>query len=128
MITFNEKRYRYLNQRKDYKTYVDFEKQIYADYLKLSPEEKKIYYGSYDGSDNDPNIFRRYHVSYLAWTLGEPGFVMLQVHGGGYSGYVTGNTYVNTDCQFHATTSSEEDWAQFLTATTPTAAASTSVR
>ncbi|UKI24391.1 MAG: hypothetical protein L6U61_08505 [Bacteroidales bacterium] len=100
MMTINERKYRYLNQSKDYKTYVDFEKQIYADYLKLSPEEKKIYYGSYDGSDNDPNIFRRYHVSRLAWTLGEPGFVMLQVHGGGYSGYVTGNTYVDTDCQF----------------------------
>ena len=100
MMTINERKYRYLNQSKDYKNYVDFEKQIYADYLKLSPEEKKIYYGSYDGSDNDPNIFRRYHVSYLAWSLGEPGFVMLQVHGGGYSGYVTGNTYVDTDCQF----------------------------
>lgn len=100
MMTINERRYRYLNQSKDYKNYVDFEKQIYADYLKLSPEEKKIYYGSYDGSDNDPNIFRRYHVSYLAWSLGEPGFVMLQVHGGGYSGYVNGNTYVDTDCQF----------------------------
>lgn len=100
MMTINERKYRYLNQSKDYKNYVDFEKQIYADYLKLSPEEKKIYYGNYDGSDNDPNIFRRYHVSYLAWSLGEPGFVMLQVHGGGYSGYVTGNTYVDTDCQF----------------------------
>ena len=44
MMTINEKKYRYLNQSKDYKTYVDFEKQIYADYLKLSPEEKKIYY------------------------------------------------------------------------------------
>lgn len=28
-----------------------------------------------------------------------PGFVLLQIHGGGYAGYVMGDTYVETDCQ-----------------------------
>lgn len=99
IITINGIKYRYLYQNKDYKTYLDLEKDIYDDYLKLSKEDKKLYYGSYDGGESDPNVFRRYHISRLAWKIGMPGLVLLQIHGGGYAGYVTGDTYVETDCQ-----------------------------
>lgn len=96
--------YRYLNQKEDLKTYTDFEKSLYEEFKKVSKDDKKKYYGSVDGgnadgTDNDPATFRRYRVSRLAWTLGVPGFSFQTIHGGGFSGYVTGNTYVETDCQ-----------------------------
>ncbi len=104
VITVNGIKYRYLNQNADYKTYVDFEKQIYNDFLKVSKDDKKLYFGSVTGSnpgdaDFDPMTFKRYHASRWAWTLGLPGFTFQAIHGGGFSGYVTGETYVETDCQ-----------------------------
>lgn len=103
-ITVNGIKYRYLNQNADYKTYVDFEKQIYNDFLKVSKDDKKLYFGSVTGSnpgdaDFDPMTFKRYHASRWAWTLGLPGFTFQAIHGGGFSGYVTDSTYVETDCQ-----------------------------
>ena len=91
--------YRYITQKKDYEAYVAIEKNLYADFTKVSSEEKKLYYGSSDGSDKDPNTYQRYRASRLAWTLGMPGFSFQTIHGGGFAGYVTGNTYVETDCQ-----------------------------
>lgn len=96
--------YRYLSQKEDLKTYTDFEKNLYEEFKKVSKDDKKKYYGSVDGgnadgTDNDPATFRRYRVSRLAWTLGVPGFSFQTIHGGGFSGYVTGNTYVEADCQ-----------------------------
>lgn len=104
VITVNGIKYRYLNQNADLKTYVDFEKQIYNDFLKVSKDDKKLYFGSVTGSnpgdaDFDPMTFKRYHASRWAWTLGLPGFSFQAIHGGGFSGYVTGETYVETDCQ-----------------------------
>ena len=104
VITVNGIKYRYLNQNADLKTYVDFEKQIYNDFLKVSKDDKKLYFGSVTGSnpgdpDFDPMTFKRYHASRWAWTLGLPGFTFQAIHGGGFSGYVTGETYVEIDCQ-----------------------------
>ena len=104
VITVNGIKYRYLNQNADLKTYVDFEKQIYNDFLKVSKDDKKLYFGSVTGNnpgdaDFDPMTFKRYHASRWAWTLGLPGFTFQAIHGGGFSGYVTGETYVETDCQ-----------------------------
>lgn len=104
IIAVDGAKYRYLNQKEDLKTYTDFEKSLYEEFKKVSKEEKKKYYGSVDGgnndgTDNDPATFRRYRVSRLAWTLGVPGFSFQTIHGGGFSGYVTGDTYVETDCQ-----------------------------
>ena len=104
IITVNGIKYRYLNQNADLKTYSDFEKQIYNDFLKVSKDDKKLYFGSVTGSnpgdpDFDPMTFKRYHASRWAWTLGLPGFTFQAIHGGGFSGYVTGETYVETDCQ-----------------------------
>lgn len=104
IIAVDGAKYRYLNQKEDFKTYTDFEKSLYEDFKKVSKDDKKKYYGSVDGgnadgTDNDPLTFRRYRVSRLAWTLGLPGFSFQTIHGGGFSGYVTGNTYVETDCQ-----------------------------
>ena len=90
--------YRYLNQTKDYNTYVAFEKQLYDDFTKLDTVVKKELYGS-DGNDKDPNTYQRYRASCLAWTLGLPGFSFQTIHGGGFAGYVTDSTYVETDCQ-----------------------------
>lgn len=104
VIPVNGIKYRYLNQNADLKTYVDFEKQIYNDFLKVSKNDKKLYFGSVTGSnpgdaDFDPMTFKRYHASRWAWTLGLPGFTFQAIHGGGFSGYVTDSTYVETDCQ-----------------------------
>lgn len=104
VITVNGIKYRYLNQNADLKTYVDFEKQIYNDFLKVSKDDKKLYFGSVTGSnpgdaDFDPMTFKRYHASRWAWTLGLPGFTFQAIHGGGFSGYVTDSTYVETDYQ-----------------------------
>ena len=104
VIIVNGIKYRYLNQNADLKTYSDFEKQIYNDFLKVSKDDKKFYFGSVTGSnpgdpDFDPMTFKRYHASRWAWTLGLPGFTFQAIHGGGFSGYVTGETYVETDCQ-----------------------------
>lgn len=99
IISVNGVAYRYLNQKKDYEAYVKFEKQLYDDFTKLTPEEKKKDYGSADGSNEDPKTYQRYRISRLAWTLGLPGFSFQTIHGGGFSGYVAEDTYVETDCQ-----------------------------
>ena len=99
IIAVDGAKYRYLSQKEDFKTYTDFEKSLYDDFKKVDKDEKIKYYGSVDGTDSDPATFRRYRVSRLAWTLGLPGFSFQTIHGGGFSGYVTGNTYVETDCQ-----------------------------
>ena len=104
VINVDGAKFRYLSQINDLKTYAVFETSLYNDFKKVSKEEKKKYYGSVDGgntdgTDNDPATFRRYRISRLAWTLGVPGFSFQTIHGGGFSGYVTGNTYVETDCQ-----------------------------
>lgn len=96
--------YRYINQKEDHKTYLDFEKSIYNGFLKVSKEDKKLYFGSVTGCNPgeegfDPITYRRYHASRWAWILGLPGFTFQSIHGGGYSGYVTGDTYVETDAQ-----------------------------
>ena len=104
ILTINGIKYRYLNQVTDHNTYFNFEMSIYNDFLKVSKEDKKLYFGSVTGSNPgeegfDPMTFRRYHASRWAWILGLPGFTFQSIHGGGYSGYVTGNTYVETDAQ-----------------------------
>ena len=104
VINVDGAKFRYLSQINDLKTYAVFETSLYNDFKKVSKEEKKKYYGSVDGgntdgTDNDPATFRRYRVSRLAWTLGVPGFSFQTIHGGGFSGYVTDSTYVETDCQ-----------------------------
>ena len=104
IATINGITYRYINQVTDHKTYLDFETSIYNDFLKVSKEDKKLYFGSATGLNPgeegfDPTTFRRYHASRWAWILGLPGFTFQDIHGGGYSGYVTGDTYVETDAQ-----------------------------
>ncbi len=104
ILTIDGIKYRYLNQAEDHKTYFDFEMSIYNDFLKVSKEDKKLYFGSVTGSNPgeegfDPMTYRRYHASRWAWILGLPAFTFQAIHGGGYSGYVTGDTYVETDAQ-----------------------------
>ena len=98
LLEVNGVKYRYLNQSKDFETYKNFEINLYNDFTKLDPVVKKELYGS-DGNDKDPNTYQRYRASCLAWTLGLPGFSFQTIHGGGFAGYVTENTYVETDCQ-----------------------------
>ena len=95
-------KYRYLCQNKDFQTYLDLEYSMVDDFQKVSKEEKMLYYGSYDGSGDDPDTFRRYHASRLAWMTGASGLTLLQINGGGFAGYVSGDTYVETDCQLTA--------------------------
>ena len=99
VIDVDGAKFRYLSQINDLKTYAVFETSLYKDFQKVSKEDKILYYGSVDGTDSDPATFRRYRVSRLAWTLGVPGFSFQAIHGGGFSGYVTDSTYVETDCQ-----------------------------
>ena len=102
VLTIDGIKYRYLCQNKDFQTYLDLEYSLVDDFQKVSKEDKMLYYGSYDGSDNDPNTFRRYHASRLAWMTGASGLTLLQINGGGFAGYVSGDTYVETDCQLTA--------------------------
>ena len=99
VIDVDGAKFRYLSQINDLKTYAVFETSLYKDFQKVSKEDKILYYGSVDGTDSDPATFRRYRVSRLAWTLGVPGFSFQAIHGGGFSGYVTDSTCVETDCQ-----------------------------
>ena len=94
LMEVNGAKYRYLNQKKDYKAYTDFENKIFADFDKVKDKEK-----DYGGPASDPNTYQRYRASSLAWTLGIPSCSFQAIHGGGFAGYVTGNTYVETDCQ-----------------------------
>ena len=102
VLTIDGIKYRYLCQNKDFQTYLNLEFSMLDDFKKVSKEEKMLYYGSYDGSDDDPNTFRRYHASRLAWMTGASGLTLLQINGGGFAGYVSGDTYVETDCQLTA--------------------------
>ena len=100
ILQVNEKKYRYRNQGTDLEVYTAFEQDLY-DYYKnnVTETEKKLHYGSIDGSGTDPNTYLRYRASRLAFSAGIPNFTFMNIHGGGFSGYVTGNTYVETDCQ-----------------------------
>ena len=102
VLTIDGIKYRYLNQNKDFQTYLNLEYSMLEDFRKVSKEDKMLYYGSYDGSDDDPDTFRRYHTSRLAWMTGASGLTLLQINGGGFAGYVSGDTYVETDCQLTA--------------------------
>lgn len=102
VLTIDGIKYRYLCQNKDFQTYLDLEYSMLEDFQKVSKEEKMLYYGSYDGSGDDPDTFRRYHASRLAWMTGASGLTLLQINGGGFAGYVSGDTYVETDCQLTA--------------------------
>ena len=102
VLTIDGIKYRYLNQNKDFQTYLNLEYSMVNDFQKVSKEDKKLYYGSYDGSGDDPDTFRRYHASRLGWMTGTSGLTLLQINGGGFAGYVSGDTYVETDCQLTA--------------------------
>ena len=102
VLTIDGIKYRYLCQNKDFQTYLNLEYSMVNDFQKVSKEEKMLYYGSYDGSGDDPDTFRRYHASRLAWMTGASGLTLLQINGGGFAGYVSGDTYVETDCQLTA--------------------------
>lgn len=102
VLTIDGIKYRYLSQNKDFKTYLNLEFSMLEDFQKVSKEDKMLYYGSYDGSDDDPDTFRRYHASRLGWMTGASGLTLLQINGGGFAGYVSGDTYVETDCQLTA--------------------------
>ena len=101
-VTVDGKDYRYINQAADYAYYLAYQGNLYMDFMKVSKEDKKRYYGSSDGgnadgTDNDVETFVRYRASRMAWNLGTPNFTFFEIHGGGFSGYVTGDTYVETD-------------------------------
>ena len=91
------KRYRYLYQQADMEVYANIEKKFHEDFLKVTDEDRRLYYGSSDGTTNDPKTYLRYRSSRWAWGLGAPNFSFMEVHGGGFSGYVLGDAYVETD-------------------------------
>lgn len=90
---------RYASQEEDKLNYANFETNLYMDYMAVSKEDKKLYYGSVDGTSDDADTFRRYYNTRMAWILGIPGFTFQEIHGGGFSGYVTENTYVEANNQ-----------------------------
>lgn len=103
-IAIGGKKIRYISQIADGDKYKEIDSQFQNDFLKISKDDKKRYYGSSDGgnadgTDDDPRTYQRYRTSRMAWQLGVPGSTFFEVHGGGFSGYVVGDTYVETDCQ-----------------------------
>ncbi len=93
------KYFRYASQEEDRLKYTNFETNLYMDYMAVSKEDKKLYYGSVDGTSDDADTFRRYYNTRMAWNLGIPGFTFQEIHGGGFSGYVTDSTYVEANNQ-----------------------------
>ena len=93
------KKYRYASQEEDRLKYTNFETNLYMDYMAVSKEDKKLYYGSVDGTSDDADTFRRYYNTRMAWILGIPGFTFQEIHGGGFSGYVDEDTYVEANNQ-----------------------------
>ena len=90
---------RYASQEEDKLKYTNFETNLYMDYMAVSKEDKKLYYGSVDGTSDDADTFRRYYNTRMAWILGIPGFTFQEIHGGGFSGYVDEDTYVEANNQ-----------------------------
>ena len=93
------KNFRYASQEEDKLKYTNFETNLYMDYMAVSKEDKKLYYGSVDGTSDDADTFRRYYNTRMAWILGIPGFTFQEIHGGGFSGYVDEDTYVEANNQ-----------------------------
>lgn len=93
------KYFRYASQEEDRLKYTNFETNLYIDYTAVSKEDKKLYYGSVDGTSDDADTFRRYYNTRMAWILGIPGFTFQEIHGGGFSGYVEKDTYVEANNQ-----------------------------
>lgn len=93
------KYFRYASQEEDRLKYTNFETNLYIDYMAVSKEDKKLYYGSVDGTSDDADTFRRYYNTRMAWILGIPGFTFQEIHGGGFSGYVEKDTYVEANNQ-----------------------------
>ena len=93
------KSFRYASQEEDRLKYTKFETNLYIDYMAVSKEDKKLYYGSVDGTSDDADTFRRYYNTRMAWILGIPGFTFQEIHGGGFSGYVEDSTYVEANNQ-----------------------------
>lgn len=93
------KSFRYASQEEDRLKYTNFETNLYIDYMAVSKEDKKLYYGSVDGTSDDADTFRRYYNTRMAWILGIPSFTFQEIHGGGFSGYVDEDTYVEANNQ-----------------------------
>lgn len=90
------KKYRYLNQKTDRQAYQQYEQQVFGEFNKVSKEEKRLLYGM--NNENDiAATFNRYYISRMAWTHGIPNFTFQEIHGGGFSGYVMGDTYVEAN-------------------------------
>lgn len=96
--TFNDKG-KYLNEKADLQAYYDFEQEIAEPWKYVTPDEKMQKYGDADGTEKSKNVYLRYRASQLAWSSGAPSFTFMDIHGGGYSGYVVGNTNVVADHQ-----------------------------
>ena len=91
---------KYVNQKDDLDKYVAFEQAIYDSYQAVDDDTRRRLYGMGENT-NDPRTYLRYRASQLAWSMGSPTFTFMDIHGGGFSGYVTGNTKVETDCQLY---------------------------
>ena len=91
---------KYVNQQADLWKYVEFEQAIYDSYQAVDDDTRRRLYGMGENT-NDPRTYLRYRASQLAWSMGAPAFTFMDIHGGGFSGYVTGNTKVETDCQLY---------------------------
>ena len=99
LYTIDGKQFQYVNQEADRLKYTAFETNIWKDYESVSDEDKMRYYGASSDAMSDPYTFNRYHASRMAWILGIPSFTFLQIQGGGFSGYVKGDTYVEANNQ-----------------------------
>ena len=98
-IEIDGKKIRYLNQHADGERYRSLINRFADDFTIISNDDKRRYYGSSDGSDNEGKTYQRYRTTRMAWELGVPNSTFFEIHGGGFSGYVVGDTYVETDCQ-----------------------------
>jgi len=91
---------RYAAQNEDVAATNSFEQSMFTEFNATTSDDLKKYYGSSDGLKySDARTFLRFRASRLAWSFGCPNTIFMDIHGGGFSGYVTGDTKVVTDCQ-----------------------------
>lgn len=80
----------YAEKERDDAAWNNYETKLQEDWASVTDEEKTNLYGG-----TNENAYRRYRTARYALSLGVPNHTYMNVYGGGYSGYVVGNTSVN---------------------------------
>ena len=82
----------YISKEADAAAWNSYEAGLRSDWAGVSEQDKTLLYGG-----TNENAYRRYRTVRYALSLGVPNHTYMNVYGGGYSGYVAGDTKVNVN-------------------------------